>query len=839
MKRYTHRFGAFLFSLSLLFFSACSLSSDLLKMSSQSDYEAYVKKWAPTEDAFVAVQRLAKPALDASDWNSAIAVFERYKPQFPQMQERFDKIIAILREPSYDVELQNLRTLNTEWNEIKPSVTVDGTRLYFASDRPDGFGNLDIYVSDFVDGEWQAPVNIGDRINTPEHETINGISFDGTKIFVYGGFAGHLGNGDNYYFEKTATGWSNIIHFPPMVNSRYYDSDAFMTADGFAVLFTSDREGVVGDRVPKGTAYHGGYNGNTDIFVSVRRGSYWQPPTNLGPTINTPYAERSAFLHPDGKTLYFSSDGHPGLGRMDVFKSIRLREDSWTEWSTPVNLGKDVNTSEDDWGYKITPDGRYAFYSAANRPGGAGQNDIYMITLPRPARPETPVATLSGEVLDDSGNPIDADIMVQRLSDGKVVGTAQTDPETGKFMLAVPENDNYALFVEKEGYYPDARNLDLRDGFGRDGSGRDGDGGDGDGRDGSGRDGDGRDGSGRDGDGRDGSGRDGDGRDGSGRDGDGRDGSGRDGDGRDGSGRDGDGRDGSGRDGDGRDGSGRDGDGRDGSGRDGDGRDGSGRDGDGRDGSGRDGDGRDGSGRDGDGRDGSGRDGDGRDGSGRDGDGRDGSGRDGDGRDGSGRDGDGRDGSGRDGDGRDGSGRDGDGRDGSGRDGDGRDGSGRDGSGRDGSGRDGSGRDGDGRDGRGRTLAFNFDLKSIESMRSKRDKWGDLLAQGLNNIFFDFDRWDLRPESYFEIDRLVRFLQQHPELRIVLAAHTDDVGSEQYNLDLSNKRARSVLNYLVSKGIANNRLESRGYGEIRPAVPNDSEENRAKNRRVEFRLAEE
>jgi OmpA-OmpF porin, OOP family len=124
-------------------------------------------------------------------------------------------------------------------------------------------------------------------------------------------------------------------------------------------------------------------------------------------------------------------------------------------------------------------------------------------------------------------------------------------------------------------------------------------------------------------------------------------------------------------------------------------------------------------------------------------------------------------------------------------------------------------------------------------MRSKRDKWGDLLAQGLNNIFFDFDRWDLRPESYFEIDRLVRFLQQHPELRIVLAAHTDDVGSEQYNLDLSNKRARSVLNYLVSKGIANNRLESRGYGEIRPAVPNDSEENRAKNRRVEFRLAEE
>ncbi len=808
MKSIIRRIGDLLLIASILLMSSCSLTSDLTKMEEPDDYEAYIAKWAPSEDAFLAVQRLAKPALDAKDWDGAIAVFEKYRPSFPLMAGRFDKIITVLREPSYDIELQNLRLLNSAQNEIKPSITVDGSRLYFASDREGGFGNLDIYVSDYEDGEWLAPVSIGERINTKEHETINGISFDGTKILVYGGFAGHLGDGDNFYYEKTARGWSNIIHFPPLVNSKFYDSDAFMTADGFAVLFTSDREGVTGDRVPKNTPFHGGQNGNTDIFVSVRRGTYWQPPINLGPMINTPYAERSAFLHPDGKTLYFSSDGHPGLGKMDVFKSIRLREDSWTEWSTPVNLGKDVNTSEDDWGYKITPDGKYAFYSAANRPGGSGQNDLYMITLPRAARPERPVATLTGNIKDDSGNPVGADIMVQRLSDGKVVGTGQSDPETGEFMLSVPEGDNYAVFVEKEGFYPDSHPLDLSNngsGLNGDGSGRDGDGRNGDGRNGDGRNGDGRNGDGRNGDGRNGDGRNGDG---SGRNGDGRngDGSGRDGDGRngDGSGRNGDG---SGRNGDGRngDGSGRNGDGRngDGSGRDGDGRNG--------DGSGRDGDGRNG---DGSGRDSTGINGDG---SGRNGDGRNG--------DGSGRNGDGRNG--------DGSGRSGDGRNGDGRNGDGRNSDGRNG--------DGSGRDGDGsnRDGDMRNLAFNFELKSVASMRSKRDKWGDLLAQGLNNIFFDFNKWDLRPESFFEIDRLARFLEVNPDLRIVIAAHTDDIGSDEYNFDLSNKRARSVMDYLIQKKVDRSRLEHLGYGESRPAVPNDTEENRAKNRRVEFRLAEE
>ncbi|MBE0644163.1 MAG: OmpA family protein, partial [Bacteroidetes bacterium] len=151
---------------------------------------------------------------------------------------------------------------------------------------------------------------------------------------------------------------------------------------------------------------------------------------------------------------------------------------------------------------------------------------------------------------------------------------------------------------------------------------------------------------------------------------------------------------------------------------------------------------------------------------------------------------------------------------------------------------DGNNRNGNGDSDGTRNFSHNFRLKSIDNMMNQRDKWGDLLAQRVNTIFFDFNKWDLKPESFFELDRLVRFLASNPQIRIVIAAHTDDVGNDEYNFDLSRKRALSVVNHLVQKGVDPSRLESVGYGETRPEVPNDSDENRARNRRVEFRIAE-
>ena len=106
----------------------------------------------------------------------------------------------------------------------------------------------------------------------------------------------------------------------------------------------------------------------------------------------------------------------------------------------------------------------------------------------------------------------------------------------------------------------------------------------------------------------------------------------------------------------------------------------------------------------------------------------------------------------------------------------------------------------------------------------------------LNNVYFDFDKWFLRPESFVELDRVVKMLQENPAVEIEMSAHTDSRGSDEYNFKLSDNRARSVVDYILSKGISNTRIVSHGYGESKPVVPNDTDENRQLNRRVEFTI---
>jgi OOP family OmpA-OmpF porin len=106
----------------------------------------------------------------------------------------------------------------------------------------------------------------------------------------------------------------------------------------------------------------------------------------------------------------------------------------------------------------------------------------------------------------------------------------------------------------------------------------------------------------------------------------------------------------------------------------------------------------------------------------------------------------------------------------------------------------------------------------------------------LNNVFFDFDKWDLRSESFVELDRVVKLLNDNPSMEIELSAHTDSFGADDYNFKLSDNRAKSCMEYLLSKGIAPNRVTSQGYGETKPVAPNDTPENRQLNRRVEFKI---
>jgi outer membrane protein OmpA-like peptidoglycan-associated protein len=106
----------------------------------------------------------------------------------------------------------------------------------------------------------------------------------------------------------------------------------------------------------------------------------------------------------------------------------------------------------------------------------------------------------------------------------------------------------------------------------------------------------------------------------------------------------------------------------------------------------------------------------------------------------------------------------------------------------------------------------------------------------LNNVFFETNKWDLKPESMIELNRLVDLLQANLDKKIEIGGHTDNVGSDEANLTLSNNRAQSVVDYLIKKGVAPDRLTAKGYGETQPIATNDTDAGRAKNRRTEFKV---
>lgn len=213
-------------------------------------------------------------------------------------------------------------------------------------------------------------------------------------------------------------------------------------------LLSSNTKVFHGDRLPL-----------SDLYISHKdKNGQWGKSTKLPNIINTSYTERSPFLHPDLKTLYFSSDGHGGLGKLDVFVSKRLSDTCWDCWSEPINLGKEINSPNSDWGYKISTDGETAYFSKSNNL--KSKEDLFKITLPPLLRPEL-VAKIEGKILNDVNLPVSTTIRWEDLKTNKEIGIAKTDPSNGKYFIVLPLGKNYGYFIEDPEYFPVSQNLDL------------------------------------------------------------------------------------------------------------------------------------------------------------------------------------------------------------------------------------------------------------------------------------------------------------------------------------------------------------------------------------------
>lgn len=416
--------------------------------------------------AIIAIQRLINQFLQDNDYKSAIAYLEEFRIDFTSYVYVIDDMIRILKDKDYNINEVNLgNNINTQYSEYSPILNAEEDRIYFTSFQREGYSDTeDVFVSEYSDGVWQSAEPLSDKINTLDNnEAPQCITTDDNTIVIFGNYPQGLGKGDLFYSERSSDGkFGDIQHYPPPINSEHFDCDGKILNNGQAMMFVSDRPGAIGEFHPYGEFYEGSMQGNTDIYITFKSDTGWSEPINLGATINTPYAERKPFLHPDGVTLYFSSEGHSGLGRMDLFMSKRLNEDSWTEWSEPINMGKEINSAKDERGIIVNTFGVSAYIATAERKITFGGSDIFRFDVPKHLRPE-PVVMVKGKVTDYQGNPLEADVLWEDFRKRKLIGEMKSNPLTGEYSIIFPVGAKYRYFASKEGYFPLYKSLDITD----------------------------------------------------------------------------------------------------------------------------------------------------------------------------------------------------------------------------------------------------------------------------------------------------------------------------------------------------------------------------------------
>jgi outer membrane protein OmpA-like peptidoglycan-associated protein len=420
---------------------------------------------------------------------------------------------SMMQHPAY-VKIENAgNQVNSHFHEYSPLVSADGNTMIFTSNRSEddykiksGTNFEDIYIARKSGSAWGVPEKISPNINIKFHDAAASLSADGKTLFLYY----EEGAGDIYTSTFEAGEWSKPVPLSRNINTPlFWETSACISADGKKLYFTSNRPGGKGE---------------LDIYVSELddKGS-WGKAVNLGGTINTPGNEDSPFIHADGVTLYFSSDGHPSMGSNDIFRS----ELHNGKWSRPHNMGYPLNSIEYDGFFSISADKKTGYYSTI-REDGLGEADIYTIKFmdpppkvvekpvvvashepvapkveepkvepPKVEEPKTepvPVAVqekpaaapeqkkveefvdpiiqvhkdmkvvtlLKGKVIDETtGVPLGSVVTLVDNETHKTITKINVDGTTGDFELVVPHGGNYGVTTERVGYLFNSINFSV------------------------------------------------------------------------------------------------------------------------------------------------------------------------------------------------------------------------------------------------------------------------------------------------------------------------------------------------------------------------------------------
>lgn len=343
--------------------------------------------------------------------------------------------------------------INSAFPDYAPVISADGSLLIFTSRRPVTAKEKEknkeakeyIYSSSFSDSlnKWGVAAMLGVTINQPDrNNSAIALSNDGQRMLLYRDDI--YGDGNIWESQLHGKDWSDPVELPEPVNTRYHETSASFSPDGKTIYFVSDRPGG-----------HGGL----DIWMCTQdEQGTWGKAINLGTKINTSSDEEGVFMHPDGKTLYFSSKGHKSSGGYDIFKSVFENG----IWSEPENLGSYINTPGDDVYFVLTADGTTAYYSSVKK-DGFGENDIYSFRYIRTEKEKGPALTLlKGTITDEvTGDSLEAKIIIKDLELNTEVTTINSNSVTGKYLVSLPSGKNYGISVNADGYLFHSENINI------------------------------------------------------------------------------------------------------------------------------------------------------------------------------------------------------------------------------------------------------------------------------------------------------------------------------------------------------------------------------------------